>query len=63
MILVIGILGFLALGFLAGWVIGRLNRVDRRLGSITAAVLVIVAGTFALGGGPKAVLTVAWPAS
>ena len=58
-ILVIGILGFLALGFLAGWVIGRLNRVDRRLGSITAAVLVIVAGTFALGGGPKAVLTVA----
>ena len=39
-ILVIGILGFLALGFLAGWVIGRLNRVDRRLGSIvTAAVL------------------------
>ena len=32
-ILVIGILGFLGLGFLAGWAIGRLNRIDRRIGS------------------------------
>ena len=57
-ILVIGILGALGLGFLAGWGIGRLNRVDRRLGSILAAVLLLGVGTFALGGSLKAVLIV-----
>ena len=57
-ILVIGILGFLGLGFLAGWAIGRLNRVDRRFGSGLAALLVLIAGTFALGGGLKAVVWV-----
>jgi ABC-type spermidine/putrescine transport system permease subunit I len=57
-ILVVGILGFLGLGFLAGWLVGRLNRIDRRIGSLTAAVLLIVAGTFALGGGLRAALTV-----
>ncbi|HZB42203.1 MAG TPA: ABC transporter permease subunit [Ilumatobacter sp.] len=57
-ILVIGILGFLALGFLAGWAVGRLNRVDRRAGTLTAALLVLVAGTFALGGSWRATLTV-----
>jgi spermidine/putrescine transport system permease protein len=57
-ILVIGILGALGLGFLAGWAIGRLNRVDRRMGSILAAILLLAVGTFALGGSLKAVLTV-----
>jgi ABC-type spermidine/putrescine transport system permease subunit I len=57
-ILVIGILGVLGLGFLAGWVIGRLNRVDRRLGSLVAAILLLAAGTFALGGGLRATVTV-----
>ncbi len=49
-ILVIGILGFLGLGFLAGWAVGRLNRIDRRLGTGISALLLLFAGTFALGG-------------
>ena len=57
-ILVIGILGVLGLGFLAGWLIGRLNRFDRRLGTLTTAVLLLAVGTFALGGGLSATLIV-----
>jgi len=57
-ILVIGILGALGLGFLAGWAIGRLNKIDRRLGSIVAAVLLLAVGTFALGGSLKATVIV-----
>ena len=49
-ILVLGILGFLGLGFLAGWAVGRLNRIDRRLGTGLSALLLLFAGTFALGG-------------
>jgi len=55
---VIGILGVLGLGFLAGWLIGRLNRVDRRLGTLATAIVLLAAGTFALGGGLRATVTV-----
>jgi ABC-type spermidine/putrescine transport system permease subunit I len=57
-ILVVGILSFLALGFLAAWLVGRLNRLDRRLGMVATGVVVVGAGVFALGGSADALVKV-----
>jgi ABC-type spermidine/putrescine transport system permease subunit I len=48
-ILVIGILGVLGLGFLFGSLVAKVNDYDGRIGQVLAAVGVLVAGTFALG--------------
>jgi ABC-type spermidine/putrescine transport system permease subunit I len=56
-ILVIGILAVLAIGFLFGWVVSKVNDHDHRVGPFVAAAGVLVAGTFALGGSPRAAVS------
>jgi ABC-type spermidine/putrescine transport system permease subunit I len=53
-VLVIGILATLGLGFLAGWLIGRANDFTPWLGTLVAVIVVLAAGTFALGGSARA---------
>jgi ABC-type spermidine/putrescine transport system permease subunit I len=55
-ILVIGILGLLGVGFLFGWFVSKVSDYDHRLGPLVTAVGVLVAGTFALGSSGEAAL-------
>ena len=57
-VLVIGILAVLGLGFLFGWVAGRLSDVDPRLGAVAWAVVIVAVGTFALGGSLRAAVSI-----
>jgi len=55
-ILVIGILGVLGVGFLFGWVVRKVSDYDHRLGPLVTAGGLLVAGTFALGSSGEAAL-------
>jgi spermidine/putrescine transport system permease protein len=58
-ILIVGILAVLALGFLLGRLIGAVGRFDSRLASILTLIATLLIGSFAVGGSLTATLWVA----